>query len=57
LAVTSLVFNKAYRNIPVYGASRASLPTGISPTRNRLIDYSTLKDNDYPEAISLPMLL
>lgn len=57
LAASSLVFNKAYCNIPVCGASRASLLTGIRPTRNRFIDFDTQKDQDYPDAISLPMLL
>jgi arylsulfatase A-like enzyme len=57
LAASSLVFNRAYCNIPVCGASRTSLLTGTRPTRNRFIDYATMKDNDYPEAISLPMLL
>jgi len=57
LAQQSLVFNRAYCNIPVCGASRASILTGARPTRNRFIDYSTKKDEDYPEAISLPLLL
>ena len=57
LAVESLVFNRAYCNIPVCGASRASLLTGARPTRKRFIDARTEKDKDYPEAISLPMLL
>lgn len=57
LASQSLVFNRAYCNIPVCGASRASLLTGARPTRNRFIDARTQKDYDYPEAISLPMLL
>ena len=57
LASQSLVFNKAYCNIPVCGASRASVLTGARPTRNRFIDHNTKKDEDYPEATSLPMLL
>ena len=57
LASQSLVFNRAYCNIPVCGASRASLLTGARPTRNRFINAFTKKDDDYPEAISLPMLL
>ncbi|PQJ77122.1 sulfatase [Polaribacter glomeratus] len=57
LAASSLVFNRAYCNIPVCGASRASLLTGTRPTRNRFLGYSTTKDKDYPTAVSLPMLL
>ncbi|PWG06652.1 sulfatase [Polaribacter aquimarinus] len=57
LAGESLVFNRAYCNIPVCGASRASLMTGARPTRKRFINAHIKKDEDYPEAISLPMLL
>ncbi|MFT5883621.1 MAG: iduronate 2-sulfatase [Arcticibacterium sp.] len=57
LAKESLVFNRAYCNIPVCGASRASLLTGARPTRRRFIDSRTKKDDDYPDAISLPILL
>lgn len=56
LASQSLVFNRAYCNVPVCGASRASLLTGARPTRNRFIDYSTLKDEDNPNVVSLPMV-
>ena len=57
LAGESLVFNRAYCNVPVCGASRASLLTGARPTRNRFIVAQTKKDDDYPDAVSLPMLL
>ncbi|XCF05425.1 sulfatase [Tamlana crocina] len=57
LASESLVFNRAYCNVPVCGASRASLLTGARPTRHRFIDAKTEKDHDYPEAVSLPLLL
>ncbi len=57
LAAQSLVFNRAYCNVPVCGASRASLLTGARPTRHRFVDAQTSKDHDYPEAVSLPMLL
>lgn len=55
LASQSLVFDRAYCNVPVCGASRASLLTGARPTRHRYLDFKTLKDADYPEAESLPM--
>jgi choline-sulfatase len=57
LASESLVFNKAYCNVPVCGASRASLLTGMRPTRHRFINYSTRADIDAANAISLPKLL
>jgi arylsulfatase A-like enzyme len=57
LASESLVFNKAYCNVPVCGASRASLLTGMRPTRHRFINYSTRADVDAANAISLPKLL
>ncbi|PWH84466.1 iduronate sulfatase [Algibacter marinivivus] len=54
LADESLVFDRAYCNIPVCGASRASLLTGLRPTRHRFINYSTRADKDAPQAVSLP---
>ena len=57
LADQSLVFNRAYCNIPVCGASRASLLTGIRPTRNRFLNYKTRADVDVPNAVSLPKFL
>lgn len=39
LASEALVFDRAYCNIPVCGASRASLLTGMRPTMNRLVSY------------------
>ncbi|MFY0606505.1 MAG: sulfatase [Cyclobacteriaceae bacterium] len=57
LASESMVFDRAYCNIPVCGASRVSIMTGIRPTRSTLINYSTKKVIDYPDAVSLPMLL
>ncbi len=55
LAEQSLVFNRAYCNIPVCGASRASLLTGTRPTRHRFIDFDTWKDEEMPGNPSLPM--
>lgn len=57
LAAQGLIFNRAYCNVPVCGASRASLLTGVRPTRTRLLDHKTQKDVDYPDVVSLPMLL
>ncbi|WP_026210485.1 sulfatase [Flexithrix dorotheae] len=54
LSAESLVFDRAYCNIPVCGASRASLLSGIRPGRHRFIGYSTYLDEDYPGVTSLP---
>jgi len=57
LASESLVFNRAYCNVPVCGASRVSLLTGVRPTRHRFISHSTRADTDASGIISLPKLL
>lgn len=57
LASKSLIFNRAYCNVPVCGASRASLLTGARPTRSRFLGAHITKDEDYPKGISLPMAL
>ncbi|NNF32615.1 MAG: sulfatase [Saprospiraceae bacterium] len=57
LSGESLVFNRAYCNIPVCGASRASLLTGIRPTRNRFLNYMARADVDALGVTSLPLLL
>jgi arylsulfatase A-like enzyme len=54
LANEGLTFTRAYCNVPVCGASRASLMTGIKPTKNRFIGYDTFAEKDAPGAISLP---
>jgi iduronate 2-sulfatase len=56
LASESLIFNRAYCNVPTCGASRASLLTGTRPTRHRFITAQTYKDEDNPDAESLPMV-
>jgi iduronate 2-sulfatase len=54
LAAESLVFDRAYCNVPVCGASRASLLSGVRPGKHRFIGYSTRLDEDYPGITSLP---
>jgi len=53
-ASQSLVFDKAYCNIPVCGASRASIMSGVRPGAHRFIDYKTHLNIDYPGVVSLP---
>lgn len=54
LAREGMIFTEAHCNIPVCGASRASLLTGTRPTRYRYLDYLTRADEDYPGVLSLP---
>jgi choline-sulfatase len=54
LASQSLIFDRAYCNVPVCGASRASFLSGVRPGRNRFLDYDTKIDEDFPGITSLP---
>lgn len=54
LASESVVFENCYCQVPVCGASRASLLTGVRPTRDRFIGYNTRVDEDLPGALTLP---
>ena len=54
LAASSVVFERAYANVPVCGASRASLLTGLRPTQERFLTYFTRADADAPQAPTLP---
>lgn len=57
LAERSLLFERAYCNIPVCGASRASLFTGLYPIgRNRFAKFDTKIDVDAPGAVTLPQV-
>jgi arylsulfatase A-like enzyme len=53
---SAVVFDRAYCNIPVCGASRASLMTGILPTAKRYITYTSRADVDTPGAKTIPQL-
>ena len=50
-------FNNTFVNIPTCGASRASILTGIRPSRNYFMKYTTSISNDMPDAITFPGLL
>lgn len=54
LASEGVVFQRAYCNIPVCGASRASILSGVYPTRTRFTNYSTRVDEDMPGIVTLP---
>ena len=44
LASEGITFNRAYCNVPVCGASRASLLSGIRPTATRFLKYNASID-------------
>ena len=56
LAEKGVKFTNACCNVPVCGASRASMLTGMLPTKNRFLDYKTFVERETPEAITLPQL-
>ncbi len=57
LAKQGITFKQAYANVPVCGASRASMLTGLRPTKDRFIDYKAMAEKDVPGAKSLPQVL
>ncbi|EWH10515.1 Iduronate-2-sulfatase [Catenovulum agarivorans DS-2] len=57
LAKQGVTFKHAYTNVPVCGASRASMLTGLRPTEERFIDYKAMAEKDVPGAKSLPQVL
>jgi arylsulfatase A-like enzyme len=54
LASEGVLFERTYCNVPVCGASRASLLTGVRPTPKRFVGYNTRADEDLPNATTLP---
>ena len=52
LANRSIQFTQAYSNVSVCGASRASMLTGMLPTKTRFINYSTRVDIETPNPVS-----
>ncbi len=54
LAKEGLIFDYAYCQVPVSGASRACLLTGLRPSAERFKTYDTWQDVDAPGIISLP---
>lgn len=56
LAAEGTRFDRSYCNIPVCGASRASLMTGLRPARKRFLTYLSRADEEAPGMITLPGL-
>ena len=57
LAQDGMIFKNAYCNVPVCGASRASMLTGLRPNNNRFLTFKTKISEDAPKAITFPKLL
>lgn len=53
LAAEGTLFSRAYCNIPVSGASRASIMTGTRPTRNTFSDFDAVAAIEKPEIETL----
>jgi len=54
LSSEGVVFKHAFVNVPVCGASRASLLTGLRPTSTRFVNYLARADTDAPGVTTLP---
>jgi iduronate 2-sulfatase len=53
LAASGVAFTRAYSNVPVCGASRASMLTGVRPTSTRFVTFESATDQT-PWAVTLP---
>ncbi len=56
LASQAMRFDRAYCQVAVCGASRASLMTSILPTARRFLNAETRADQDVPDATTLPQV-
>lgn len=54
LAREGVLFRQAYCQVPVCGASRGSLLSGVRPTAERLLKFDTSIDHDLPDVLTLP---
>ena len=53
LAKSGVTFNRAYCNVPVCGASRASILTGVRPTAKRFLKYNASITKETPNILTL----
>lgn len=54
LAARGVLFKRTFCQVPVCGASRSSLLTGVRPTRNRFVTFHAWADKDCPGVPQLP---
>lgn len=54
LASVGVMFQNAYCNVPVSGASRASIFSGLRPGKTRFWDVNSEIDEDAPDNVTLP---
>ena len=54
LADRGVSFQANFANIPVCGASRASMMSGLAPTASRFLTFDSRLDQDAPDVPSLP---
>ena len=54
LAKEGITFDNAYCNVPVCGASRASLYSGLRPTHSRFLNVRSRIDKDAPGTVTIP---
>ena len=54
LAADGTLFETAYVQVPVCGASRASMLTGLYPTPKRFVTYHSSVDEDAPGIVDIP---
>ena len=57
LAARGVRFTNNYANVPVCGASRASMLSGLAPTPSRFLSFSSRLDQDVEGSVSLPAFL
>lgn len=53
LANEGVAFSNAYCQVPVSGATRASLLSGVRPSKERFVQYHTWLEKDCPQAIPM----
>ncbi len=54
LAERGVIFRNHFANVPVCGASRASMMSSLKPTSTRFLSFDSRLDADAPGAVSLP---
>jgi iduronate 2-sulfatase len=56
LAEEGLLFERTYCQVPICGASRASIMSGIRPTNRRFLYYNSKVEEDAPDQVTLPQV-